>query len=385
MYQMMRESQPVLYMEQLKLWSVFRYEDVRTVLSDHTNFSSQYGQRDLPKVGEAGEARRQSAMITTDPPRHTQLRSLVNKAFTPRAVLALEPRIEEIANELLNKVAGIHEFDLVQYFSYPLPVIVIAEMLGIPPTDREKFKYWSDEVVASADNMIGGNAPESQSAHQEMNVYFREVIAERRKHPQDDLISALLNAEEDHQHLTEEDILSLCWLLLVAGNETTTNLISNAVRTLLEHPEPYSQLKASLKGGPDLLLQAIEETLRYRSPIQAMFRITAQEVKMGGQTIPAGERVIAWIGSANRDERKFPEAERFDITRNPNPHLAFGHGIHFCLGAPLARLEARIALSTLLRRFPDISRVNDDDLEPARGFIVHGVSHLPLRLESQEL
>lgn len=385
MYQMMRESQPVLYMEQLKLWSVFRYEDVRTVLSDHTNFSSQYGQIDLPKVGEAGEARRQSAMITTDPPRHTQLRSLVNKAFTPRAVLALEPRIEEIANELLNKVAGIHEFDLVQYFSYPLPVIVIAEMLGIPPTDREKFKYWSDEVVASADNMIGGNAPESQSAHQEMNVYFREVIAERRKHPQDDLISALLNAEEDHQHLTEEDILSLCWLLLVAGNETTTNLISNAVRTLLEHPEPYSQLKASLKGGPDLLLQAIEETLRYRSPIQAMFRITAQEVKMGGQTIPAGERVIAWIGSANRDERKFPEAERFDITRNPNPHLAFGHGIHFCLGAPLARLEARIALSTLLRRFPDISRVNDDDLEPARGFIVHGVSHLPLRLESQEL
>lgn len=385
MYQMMRESQPVLYMEQLKLWSVFRYEDVRTVLSDHTNFSSQYGQRDLPNVGEAGEARRQSAMITTDPPRHTQLRSLVNKAFTPRAVLALEPRIEEIANELLNKVAGIHEFDLVQYFSYPLPVIVIAEMLGIPPTDREKFKYWSDEVVASADNMIGGNAPESQSAHQEMNVYFREVIAERRKHPQDDLISALLNAEEDHQHLTEEDILSLCWLLLVAGNETTTNLISNAVRTLLEHPEPYSQLKASLKGGPDLLLQAIEETLRYRSPIQAMFRITAQEVKMGGQTIPAGERVIAWIGSANRDERKFPEAERFDITRNPNPHLAFGHGIHFCLGAPLARLEARIALSTLLRRFPDISRVNDDDLEPARGFIVHGVSHLPLRLESQEL
>ena len=385
MYQMMRESQPVLYIEQLKLWSVFRYEDVRTVLSDHTRFSSEYGQTRMPEAGAAAEARRGSSMITTDPPRHTQLRSLVNRAFTPRAVAALEPRIEAIANELLDKVTGSQEFDLVQDFSYPLPVIVIAEMLGIPPEDRERFKHWSDEVVASADQMIGGSASGSQTAHQEMNAYFRHVIAEHRKQPKDDLVSALLNAEEDNQHLSEEDILSLCWLLLVAGNETTTNLITNAVRTFLEHPESFTQLKASLQEGPDLLPQAIEEVLRFRSPVQAMFRITAQEVDMSGQTIPAGQRVIAWIGSANRDERKFPDAHRFDITRNPNPHIAFGHGVHFCLGAPLARLESRVALAVLLQRFPDISRANHDDLEPARGFIVHGVSHLPLRCTSREL
>lgn len=380
MYQMMRASQPVLYIEQLKLWSVFRYEDVRTVLSDHTRFSSEYGQAHVPEAGVAAEARSSSSMITTDPPRHTQLRSLVNRAFTPRAVAALEPRIEAIANELLDKVTGSREFDLVQDFSYPLPVIVIAEMLGIAPEDRERFKHWSDEVVASADEIIGGSATGSETAQQETNAYFRDVIAQRRKWPKDDLVSALLSAEENHQHLSEEDILSLCWLLLVAGNETTTNLISNAVRTFLEHPKAFTELKANLEDRSDLLPQAIEEVLRFRSPVQAMFRITAQEVDMGGRTIPAGQRVIAWIGSANRDETKFPEAHRFDMTRNPNPHIAFGHGIHFCLGAPLARLEARVALAVLLQRFPNISRANDDDLEPARGFIVHGVSHLPLRI-----
>ncbi|KPV41790.1 cytochrome P450 [Alicyclobacillus ferrooxydans] len=395
-YHLMRQAQPVMYMEQMHIWSVFRYADVRTVLSDYARFSSQYGQSGVPDKSASAEARHGSSLITTDPPRHTKLRSLVNRAFTPRAVEALEPRIKEIAHELIDQIVergarsldgphGSHgapghnsvhgTFDLVEDFSYPLPVIVIAELLGVPSSHRKQFKEWSDVVVASADNMIGGSNPDSGRVHQEMAEYFHHIMAERRQEPKDDLISALLAAEEDNEHLSEADILSFCWLLLVAGNETTTNLIGNAVRTLLEHPDQY----AMLTEDRSLIPGALEETLRYRSPVQAMFRVTTEDVTLADRTIPAGERVIAWIGSANRDEERFAQADRFDITRNPNPHIAFGHGVHFCLGAPLARLEARVALETILDRLPNLSRINDDPLEPARGFIVHGVTSLPLK------
>jgi cytochrome P450 len=381
MYQMMRQSQPVMYIEPLNIWSVFQYEDVRTVLSDHARFSSQFGQYKMPDVNVSTQARMNSSLISSDPPRHTKLRSLINRAFTPRAVEELEPRIEAIANELLDKVVESGKIDLVKDFSYPLPVIVIAELLGIPSSDRDQFKHWSDEVVASADQFIGGINSNSQRAHQEMRDYFRRIIAERRLNPQSDLISALLTAEIDNVQLGEEDILSFCWLLLVAGNETTTNLIGNAVLTLLEHPDQLSKLKQN----PALLSSTIEEVLRYRSPVQAMFRITKQDTNLGGKIIPAGSRVIAWIGSANRDGEKFPYPDRFDITRSPNTHIAFGHGIHFCLGSPLARLEARVALSAILRRLPELSRINDEQLESARGFIVHGVTSLPLKFKATQI
>lgn len=381
MYQMMRQSQPVMYIEQLNIWSVFQYEDVRTVLSDHARFSSQFGQSEMPDANVSTQARMNSSLISSDPPRHTKLRSLINRAFTPRAVEELEPRIEAIANELLDKVVESGRIDLVKDFSYPLPVIVIAELLGIPSNDRDQFKHWSDEVVASADQFIGGTSSNSQRAHQEMREYFRGIIAERRLHPQSDLISALLSAEIDNVQLGEEDILSFCWLLLVAGNETTTNLIGNAVLTLLEHPDQLSKLKQN----PALLSSTIEEVLRYRSPVQAMFRITKQDTNLGGKIIPAGSRVIAWIGSANRDGEKFPYPDHFDISRSPNPHIAFGHGIHFCLGSPLARLEAKVALSAILRRLPELSRINDEPLEPARGFIVHGVTCLPLKFKATQI
>lgn len=373
MYLMMRESQPVLYIEPFDIWSVFRYDDVRTVLSDHARFSSQYGEM-MGGGSGAGNLMGQS-IITTDPPRHTKLRSLVSRAFTPRAIAALEPRIAAITDQLLDQVAPYGRIDLIQDLAYPLPVIVIAEMLGIPSDDRERFKHWSDEVVASADAMMGGGDAGSQQAINEMMAYFRGIIAERRASPADDLISALLAAELEDERLSEQDVLAFCWLLLVAGNETTTNLIGNGIRTLLEHPDQL----AKLRENPEMLSSAIEEVLRYRSPVQAMFRITACEVELGGQTIPARSRVVAWIGSANRDEDRFARADQFEISRDPNPHLAFGQGVHFCLGAPLARLEARVAMSAILRRLPELQRVDDAELEPARGFIVHGVTSLPLR------
>ncbi len=367
LYQMVRSSnQSVIFLEAVGLWGAFGYDQVKTVLSDHARFSS----------GQGGGF----SLITTDPPRHTQLRSLVSKAFTPKAVAALEPRIERIANELLDQVASAGRMDLIQDFAYPLPVIVIAELLGIPAEDREQFKRWSDRVVASADVVIGGGAQGSGTAYMEMSAYFRNIIQRRKSEPLDgDLISALIHAEEENIHLSEQDILGFCILLLVAGNETTTNLIGNAVLTLLEHPEAYQELM----DAPDLLPSAIEEVLRYRSPVQAMFRTTTQETELGGQRIPAGKRVIAFIGSANRDEDKFVDAQRFDIHRNPNPHIAFGHGVHFCLGAPLARLEAKIALSAVLSRLRRLARENDEPLPPAEGFIVHGYKSMPLRFEAE--
>ncbi|MCY0876937.1 MAG: cytochrome P450, partial [Firmicutes bacterium] len=274
LYRNLRENQPVVFAPEIGIWSVFRYEDVKNVLSNHTLFSSQFGQSPVKEAGVAAEERSESSLITTDPPRHTQLRTLVNRAFTPHAVAALEPRIAAIASELLDKVVETGETDLVEDFSYPLPVIVIAEMLGIPAEERDQFKAWSDKVVASADNVVGGSVRGSDSVHEEMYAYFREVIAERRKQPKDDLISALLAAEVENQHLSEVDILSLCWLLLVAGNETTTNLISNAVRTFVEHPDDMRRLQEN----SSLLPGAIEEVLRYRSPVQAMFRIAREDV-----------------------------------------------------------------------------------------------------------
>lgn len=367
MYALMRQSGGVLHIAQHGLWNVFRYGDVKAVLTDYKRFSSRYG----PEDGGV------SPLITTDPPRHTKLRSLVSHAFTPRAVAALEGRIASMTHQLLDRVVPTGRIDLVQDLAAPLPVMVIAEMLGIPPEDRDRFKRWSDQVVASADTLLGEGdqgAFGSSAAMTEMAPYFHQIFDQRLADPQDDLISGLLAAELDGERLTPDEIFSFCWLLLVAGNETTTNLITNAILAFLEWPDQWERLRHQ----PDLLPSAIEEALRYRSPVQAMVRVAVAETEMGGHTIGAGERVIAWMGSANRDEEQFSDPDRFDIGRHPNPHIAFGHGIHFCLGAPLARLEARIVLGAILERLQGLRRIDDAPLEPVSGFIVHGVRHLPL-------
>ncbi len=293
----------------------------------------------------------------------------MSQAFTPRAVEDLAPRIAAITDELLDQVVARGEMDLVRDLTYPLPVIVIAELLGVPSSDRDQFKAWSDAVTS-----VGNEGGLAQRA---MAMYFSKLIEERRRAPRNDLISALISAQIEGEHLSPPELLGFCVLLLVAGNETTTNLIGNAMLCLDETPDLLPKLERDLSLVPDF----VEEVLRYRSPVQSMFRVVARPVELGGQLMQTGQSILAWIGSANRDEAAFDEPDRFETQRNPNKHLAFGHGIHFCLGAPLARLEARIALEAMLRRLKHLRRAPGPPLEAQDSFIVYGVKSLPVAFD----
>jgi cytochrome P450 len=371
-YRAMRESSPVFQDEQSGSWHVFRYDDVQRVLSEHATFSSRMGGDDPSETGQLFAA----SLITTDPPRHRQLRSLVTQAFTPKAVDALAPRISALTDELLDGIAPAGTADLIAGLAYPLPVIVIAELMGIPPGDRDRFKQWSDVIVSQTRS--GAEDADHHATNVEMTGYFLDLIEQRRRQPGNDLISNLLSAEIDGQKLSVPELLGFCSLLLVAGNETTTNLIGNAVLSFTEVPGTFERLLAE----PQLLPQAIEEVLRYRSPVQSMYRVAAADTALGDVQIPAGAPLVAWIGSANRDERHFTEPDEFDIDRGPSRHLAFGQGIHFCLGAPLARLEARIALEATLSRLPDLTVAAGSRLERMDSTIVYGLKELPVTWEA---
>ncbi|MBN9387266.1 MAG: cytochrome P450 [Chloroflexi bacterium] len=357
-YRQMRQADPVHFNPSYNSWQVFRYEDVQKVLTDWTNFSSQFGGSDPIS----------SSLISLDPPRHRQMRNLVTLAFTPRAVAQLADRIEVILEELLAPLLPTGQLDVIGDLAYPLPVIVIAELLGIPSQDRQKFKHWSDALV-------GADSP-VYDPQREMSHYFIQMIEQRRREPRNDLISDLLQAEIDGQHLTPQELLGFCILLLVAGNETTTNLIGNAFLCFAENPEVMDQLRKD----PSLVPAALEEVLRYLSPVQHMYRRTIKEVEIDGRILKAGQGVVAWIGSANRDEAQFPDPDRFDLARNPK-HLAFGHGIHFCLGAPLARLEAKIAVTRMLGNMRNIRRDTTVRLEAIGSNLVYGVKQLPIKFE----
>lgn len=375
-YRHMRESNPVSYNEETKFWEVFRYDDVLHVISDYATFSServvsseQAAIEHFRKEGWSEDDLPTKSILSTDPPRHRQLRSLVTQAFTPRAVALLTSRITEIVHDLLDKVAATGRMDVIQDLSYPLPVIVIAEMLGVPIEDRAQFRRWSNSILDHSEEV-------RMQSIKEMNGYFRPVIAQRRADPREDLISGLVAAQIDGEKLSERELLSFCVLLLIAGNITTTNLIGNAILCFDDHPEVMDQLRADLS----LLPGAIEEVLRYRSPVPRLVRAAAVDTVIGGKEIKAGQIVVPCLGSANRDEAQFPNPDVFDIRRTPNRHVAFGHSIHFCIGAPLARLETRIALAAMLQRFTNIQRVREIALDPVTGF--YGVKSLPITFQS---
>jgi cytochrome P450 len=378
-YKQMREQHPVAYNKESKAWEIFRYDDVYNIINDSTIFSSEEvtntrtaKERRL-KLREHGFEEDEGfgrSLISTDPPRHRQLRSLISQAFTPRTIAQLAPRIHEIVQEQLDKVAANGKMDVIADLSYPLPITVIAEMLGIPTSERAQFKRWSDAVIGDDDDAV-------IAANHEMKQYFKEVLKQRCKQPGPDLISSLITAEIDGEKLSEPELLSFCVLLLVAGNITTTNLIGNAILCFNEHPEAMDEIRAD----PELLPGAIEEVLRYRSPVQLLIRAVTSDITIGGQQLKTGDLVLPNLGSANRDEAQFPDPDRFDIHRSPNRHVAFGHSIHFCIGAPLARLEAKIALELMLQRFRNIKLDTNMPLEPIASTFIYSVKHVPITFQ----
>jgi cytochrome P450 len=375
-YAELRDKAPVAWIEPMQAWAVSRYADVDFILRSPRLFSSalwnETASGDLVVVPEA------PGLLSMDPPDHTRMRKLANKGFTPRLIRAMEPHVREITQDLLKPLAGQTEIDLVTALSVPLPVIVIAEMLGVEVERRADFKRWSDAVMRTL-NRPTDEAVRAEIRRQitEFRAYIEHMIDKRRTEPGDDLITAFVQAEEERQVLTSIEILGLTVLILGAGNETTTNLIGNTVLALLDHPEELAKVRAEPASVPAL----IEEVLRYDSPVQVVFRQTTEAVELEGGKLPAGATVLVLLGAANRDERKFPEPDRFDVERNPQDHVGFGYGIHYCLGAPLARLEGRLALEALLFDCSPFTRVLAHTPRIA-AFLVRGPRTLPLRFET---
>lgn len=357
-YARLRAKDPVHWSPLMDSWVLSCYDDVDTVLRDHRRFSSDARNRRTtrPRQPAVASPNEPPSMLFLDPPDHTRLRALVNKAFLPHAIEALRPRIRRIADTLLDQIEDPAAFDVIQAIAYPLPVIVMAELLGVPPEDRVQFKLWSDRRARLLEPTI--TASEIQIAIQtarEFDAYFLNVIEARRKEPRDDLISTLVAAEEAGDQLTQSELLVMLRLLLIAGNETTTNLIGNGLLALLRHPDQLQMLR----DDPGLMPSAIEELLRYDGPVQVDGRTAMEEIDIKGRHIQRGQAIVVLIGSANHDPAVFPNPERLDLTRKGASHIAFGRGIHHCLGAPLARLEGRIAFEALLERFADLRLLID--------------------------
>ena len=369
-YRVLRRAWPVCRIPTRDIWVLSDYESVKRALHDPGVFSS----RAAPPGGKPLDW-----LIFLDPPVHTKLRAIVMRTFTPRAVASLEPRIKLLANELLDAVIARGHMDLAVDFAAQLPLLVIADLLGVPAADRERLSRWSDAILHLSDVIYGGERAARaiavyRAVKLEMQPYVNGQLAERRATPKEDLLTRLVEASVDGERLTEPEILDFFQLLLLAGSETTTNLISNAVLCFLEYPEQLRRLRAA----PELLPSAIEEVLRFRTPVQMVFRTTTCDVELHGRTIPAGKLVLLLMGAANRDTRQFTDAARLDITRAPNTHIAFGHGVHFCIGAALARLEARVALAAVLDRMDDIRMSGAGRWVPHDALNVHGPRSFPI-------
>lgn len=373
-YAELRRAAPVYQVPGVGFWVVSRYDDVFAILKNPQVFSSVGFTEAL--VGDLNPFSPEApSMIASDPPYHTRLRKLVNRAFTPRRVASLEAHLREMVQQLIERMAAQGTCDLIRDLAIPLPVMAIAELLGVSPERYQDFKRWMDDIVRGS-NGSAVTAEERAQVRQstaELRAYFQAAIENSRKHPGDNLLSDLVRAEEEQQQLTSEEILSLALLVLAGGAETTTNLIGNAMLALFDHPEQLAKVRAN----PTLIPNLVEEVLRYDAPIQWLPRLATRNVEIAGTTVPAGAVVLPIYGSANRDEHKFPDPDRFDIQRNTDGLLAFGFGIHFCLGAQLARLEAKLAFETLLGRLPHLSRADEQYIRVDLP-LFRGVKTLPL-------
>ncbi|MGO4530133.1 cytochrome P450 [Paenibacillus sp. 2TAF8] len=352
-------------------WMITRYEDAVQILKD-----SRFSKDMVKRYGSDGQSIFSSNMLFSDPPDHRRLRGLVQKAFTPKLVADMRSHIQSIADDLLDNLPSQEKMNLIDEFAFPLPIIVISEILGVPLEDRDKFRMWSNTVINAT---TAEDRELFQQHEQEFTEYLMASFAKVRQEPGDDLISQLVAAEESGEQLTERELLGVVSLLIIAGHETTVNLIGNGILALLEHPEQRDLLIQQ----PELIHQAIEEMLRYNGPVEfSTSRWASEDMEFRGQQIAKGELVVVALDSANRDEEQFKDPDVFDITREKSAHLAFGKGIHLCLGAPLARLEGEIAISTLLNRFPNMRLQNDvDTLEWRPGMVVRGVKEIPVKLK----
>ena len=358
---------------------VARHADVTAALRDHEHFSN-VPPASLPVQDYKGPFYPERDLLGQDPPVHTQLRRLISRDFTPKRIRDMEPRIREVARTILDRALASGEFDVMKDLANVLPVVVIAEMLGVPPEKYVTFKDWSDRVIEGGNQLPGTGAPAPQviEAIEALASYFRDEVAKRRNQPGSDLISALVAARDQAEALSETALLQFIVLLLLAGNETTTNLIGNGTLALMRNPDQL----ALLRRDPALLPQAIEEMLRYDPPVQATGRFVKSSVKLGGIQLVADTFAIMVLAAANRDPAQFKDPEKFDITRDPNDHVAFGEGIHFCIGAPLARMEARIAFEAMLERFPRL-RLKDPAMKPTYkgSYFLRGLESLPVAID----
>ncbi|WP_310726181.1 cytochrome P450 [Streptomyces sp. N2A] len=347
-----RPEHPVWRDEATDIWHVYGYPEALEVLNNTEVYSSQTARRFAP---ENGEQFAEGNLTQLDPPDHRELRNLAAHAFTPRMVADLEPRIAEITHELIDQLQGRDRFDLVANLAYPLPIIVISEMLGVPASDYPLFKQWVDDMMAANGRYDLSDDPEKQAqdardqieASERITEYLLEHAGERRKRGRDDLLTRFVEAEVDGQRLSDYQIAKVCNLLLVAGHATTAMLLTNSVLCLDAFPDQQAKVRADRSLVPT----AFEEVHRFMTPVSAVYRVTSTETELAGKRIPPERMVIVWTAAANRDDRQFTDPNTFDVTRDPNPHIGFGRGIHFCLGAPLARLEGRVALDIIFDRY----------------------------------
>jgi len=376
-YHRLRAEDPV-HQSPLGFWVLTRYDDVSVVLRDPRFIKEPLAALVAARFGAEVPRGVGLSMLDRDPPDHTRLRGLVSKAFTPRVVDGLRPRIQQIVDELITRAQAVGSMDVIEEFAYPIPVNVICEMLGVPVADHERFKGWSLDIARGLDSIWlppDSEVPRRSAASRHaINDYFRGLIAQRRASPRGDLLSALIVAEEAGDKLNEEELLATCILLLIAGHETTVNLIGNGVLALLRNPGELERLRAT----PGLITNAVEELLRYDGPVQRTARVASAPATIGGRTIAKGEMVMPFIGAADRDPSQFPDPDRLDLARADNRHIAFGWGIHFCLGAPLARVEGQIAIDALVRRLPRLELMTDEP-EYRQSLTLRGLKTLPVK------